>query len=219
MKTFVSTTALMLTVVGLLGGTTFADHETGLADLAHNLQWQSNRVNRTLNYHFTSGPLAREMADDARDITVLTEQIDELIDNNGCMKTVAAKAKELCQVVCELKDHSAQIRPASNSRFSSGQSGCRSGSRYGSFGPTESDVRYLTGLLITMENTLDVMEQELVALNSVPTLPPAPAYNAVPVQPSRFNTRPAPNYGVPNVVAPVNYRNRGGWSVGFRFGN
>ena len=171
-----------------------------------------------LNYHFTSGPLADEMAADARDMTVLTEQIDELIDNNGCMKTVAAKTKELCLVVCELKDHTAHIRPACNSRFSSGQSGCRFGSRFGSVGPTEYDIRYLTNLLINMENALGDMKQELVTLNSVPALPPAPAYNAVPVQPSRFNTRPVPNYGVPNMNSPVTYRNRGGWTVGFQIG-
>ena len=212
MKTFVSTTALMLTVVGLLGGTAFADHETGLADLGHNLQYQSNRVNRMLKYHFTTGPLADEMAADARDMTVLTEQIDDLIDNNGCMKTVAAKAKELCQVVCELKDHSAQIRPACNSQFSTSGYGCRFGSRFASVGPTESDVRYLTALLITMENTLEDMEQELVVLNSVPAL------NPVPVQPSRFNTRPAPTYVVPQAIAPVSHINRGGWAVSFRFG-
>ncbi len=204
MKTFVSTTALMLTVVGLIGETSFADHRTGLTDLAHDLEWQMSRVNRTLGYQFRTGPLSREMAADARDMSRLVEDIHELAEHNGCLKTMASKAKDLCELVCELKDHAAEIRPACDSRSSSSRYGCRFGSHLDRLGPTESDIRYLTSLLMTMENTLEDMERELVVLMSVPA------------KPARLNLPPAPEIIVPRGPVSVGHVNRGSWSVSFR---
>ncbi len=204
MKTFVSTTALMLTVVGLIGETAFADHRTGLVDLAHDLRWHMSRVNRSLSTDFRSGPLAREMAADARDMSRLVDDIHEIAEHNGCLKTMASKAKNLCELVCELKDHAAEIRPACGSRYSSSRYGYRFGSHLDRLGPTESDIRYLNSLLMTMENTLEDMEQELVVLLSVP------------VKPTRLNLPPAPAIGVPRGPVSVGHINRGGWSVSFR---
>lgn len=201
MKTFVSTTALMLTVVGLIGETAFADHRTGLVDLAHDLQWQMSRVNRSLSTDFRSGPLAREMAADARDMSRLVDDIHEIAEHNGCLETMNWKAKNLCKLVCELKDHVAEIRPAVVSRFSS----CRYGSRFDCVGPTESDIRSLTYLLRTMENTLEDMEGKLVVLTTVPA------------RPARLILPPAPTVVVPKVL-PHGHHNRGGWSVSFRIG-
>lgn len=204
MKTFVSTTALMLTVVGLFGETAFADHRTELVNLTYDLEWQMNRVNRTLSYQFRFGPMSRAMAADARDMTRLVDDIHDLAGHNGCVETMASKAKDLCELVCELKDHAAEIRPVCGSRYSTGRYGCRFGSHFNSVGPTESDIRYLTSLLVTMKNTLEEMERELVVLTSVPA------------RPDRLNLPPAPSIVVPRVQAPVGYINRGGWSVSFR---
>lgn len=204
MKTFVSTTALMLTVMGLLGETAFADHRTELVNLAHELEWQMSRVNRTLSYNFRTGPMAREMAADARDMTRLVNDIHELAEHNGCLDTMAFKAKSLCKLVCEMKDHAAEIRPACGPRFSTGRHGSRFESRFECVGPTESDIRFLNNLLRTMGNTVENMEQELVVLTPVPA------------RPIRWNHSPAPTVVVPTVLPPNTHTNRGGWSVSFR---
>ncbi len=204
MKTFVSTTALMLTVVGLIGETAFADHRTGLTDLAHDLQWQMNRVNRTLSTDFRTGPMAREMAADARDMSRLVDDIHEIAEHNSGLQVMAWKAKNLCKLVCELKDHVAEIRPACESRFSTGRYGSRFESRFDCVGPSESDIRSLIHLLRTMENTLEDMERKLVVLTSVP------------VRPARVILPPAPTVVVPKVLPPNGHHNRGGWSVSFR---
>lgn len=204
MKTFVSTTALMLTVVGLLGETAFADHRTGLTDLAHDLQWQMSRVNRTLSTDFRTGPMAREMAADAREMTWLVDDIHEIAEHNGSLNVMAWKVKNLCRLVCELKDHVADIRPACGDRFSAGRYGRRFESRFDCVGPTESDIRCLTNLLRTMENTVENMERELAVLTSVPA------------RPARVILPPAPTVVVPKVLPPNGHHNRGGWSVSFR---
>lgn len=203
MKTFVSTTALMLTVVGLLGETAFADHRNELVNFAHDLEWQMSRVNRTLSSEFRTGPMAREMAADARDMTRLVNDIHEIAEHNGSLDVMAWKVKNLCKLVCELKHHAADIRPACGDRFSAGRYGRRFESRF-CVGPTESDIRYLTNLLRTMENTVENMERELVVLASVSA------------RPARVILPPAPTVVVPKVLPPNTHHNRGGWSVSFR---
>lgn len=204
MKTFVSTTALMLTVVGLIGETAFADHRTGLTDLAHDLQWQMSRVNRTLSTDFRTGPMAREMATDARDMTRLVNDIHEIAERNSGLEVMAWKAKNLCKLVCELKDHATEIRLACGPRFSAGRYGSRFESRFDGVGPTESDIRSLIHLLRTMENTLEDLERKLVVLTSVPA------------RPARVIVSPAPAVVIPKVLPPNGHHNRGGWSVNFR---
>ena len=217
MKTLVSTIALMLTVFGLSAETTFADHQQGLSDLAHDLQWKMDRVNRTLASHFRGERLYREMCADAADMDLLVDNIHELTDSGGCPKELFGVSKDLCGLVCELKDHVNQIRPARWTGAGNYSYGGRFGQRsvYGVSGTTESDIRYLRGLLISMESTLSDLEREIdvrtasqggpgrfdqVPFDHVqPVLPPVPARRPIP-------SRPA----VPSV-----HINNGNWSVGF----
>src|SRR5262245_47710553 len=112
MKTFVSISTLMLTLVGLLAEPTLADHQQGLSNLAYDLQWKMNRVNRTLAYHFRGERLYREMSHDAANMNSLVNQIDAMVDSGSCPKELMGTTKDLCGLVCELKDHVNEIRPA-----------------------------------------------------------------------------------------------------------
>ncbi len=217
MKTFVSTIALMMTVLSLFAETTFADHQQGLSDFAYDLQWKMNRVNRTLAYHFRGERLYREMSDDAADMNSLVNNIHLMTDSGGCPKELVGVTKDLCRLVCELKDHVNEIRPVCRTGAGNNSYGCRLGQRnmYGVSGTTESDIRYLRGLLISMESTLSDLNREIDVqtasqigpsrLDQVPVdqdqpvLPPVPARRPIP-------SRPA---------VPSAHISNGHWSFGF----
>jgi hypothetical protein len=212
MKTFVSTIALMITVLGLSAETTFADHQQGLSDLAHDLQWKMNRVNRTLTYHFRGERLYREMSNDAADMNSLVNNIHEMTESGGCPKELFGVTKDLCVLVCELKDHVNEIRPAYRTGAGNNSYGGRFGHRsaYGVHGTTESDIRYLRGLLISMESTLSHLEQEIDVRTASEVGPsrfePVPFDQVQPVLPPVPALRPA---------VPSAHIRKGNWSVSF----
>ncbi len=212
MKTFVSTIALMITVLGLSAETTFADHQQGLSELAHDLQWNMNRVNRTLASHFRGERLYREMSADAAEMNSLVNNIHEMTESGGCPKELFGVAKDLCTLVCELKDHVNQIRPARWTGAGNHSYGGRFGQRsaYGVSGTTDSDIRYLRGLLISMESTLSDLEREI------------DVRTASQVGPSRFDRVPfdqvqpvLPPVPAPRPAVPSAHIRKGNWSVGF----
>ncbi len=205
MKTFVSTSALLLTVFGFLGNVANADHRHGLVDLAHDLEAQMKQINRTVAYQFRTDRMFRAMAEDANDMANLVDEFHELAESNGCPKAMFAQAKKLCELNCELNDHLNDVRPVCGSRGSSRSHGCRFGSRYSfASGPTESDIRNLRDQLASLEETLEEIERQLseriAALN-----------RPVRVEVIRPVRLPAP----PRPVTTIGHVSKHGWSIGF----